>query len=75
MALGCLRLSDAEPSEAVTCFERAVELAGRPPWLVGWLGLACGLAGRAEQARVLRADARYESLLARLILSPATVSG
>ena len=133
MALGCLRLSDAEPSEAVTCLEKSVELAGRPPWLVGWLGLACGLAGRTEQARglraellarspaanvaptalalvalglgdlddafrwldravdvrdphviplrcypplgVLRADARYGALLARLRLSPATVSG
>ena len=133
MALGCLRLSDNEPSEAVSCLEKAVELAGRPPWLIGWLGLACGLAGRAEQARglraellerspaadvaptalalvalglgdlddafrwldravdvrdphviplrcypplgLLRADSRYGSLLARLRLTPETVSG
>lgn len=54
MALGCLRLSEVRPSEAVVAFERAVELAGRPPWLLGWLGLACGLAGRPEPARRLR---------------------
>jgi TolB-like protein/Tfp pilus assembly protein PilF len=56
MALGCLRLSGGQPSEAVAPFQKAVELAGRPPWLMGWLGLACGLAGQEASARRLREE-------------------
>jgi tetratricopeptide (TPR) repeat protein len=54
MAVGSLRLSEGDAAGAVEAYEQAAGLAGGPPWLVGWLGLACGLAGRADRARALR---------------------
>jgi serine/threonine-protein kinase len=53
MAVGSLRLSEGRGAEAVAAYERAADLAGRPAWLVGWLGLACGLAGQRDRARAL----------------------
>jgi tetratricopeptide (TPR) repeat protein len=38
---------------SVTSYERAAELGDRLPWFLGWLGLACGAAGRHDRARAL----------------------
>jgi TolB-like protein len=54
MAQGCLLLSEADPARARQSLEAAVELAGRPPWLLGWLGLACGGSGDQARARAIR---------------------
>ena len=54
MGLACLQFQEGELAAAADSFEKAAELGGRPPWLLGWFGLACGAAGRHEKARALR---------------------
>jgi tetratricopeptide (TPR) repeat protein len=54
MMFGTCQLPDGDLDAAVASYEKAAELAGRLPWLLGWLGLSCGLAGRRDRARALR---------------------
>ena len=54
MGLALVQLEEGALAAAADSLEKAAELGGRPPWLLGWLGLACGAAGRHEQARALR---------------------
>jgi TolB-like protein/Tfp pilus assembly protein PilF len=53
MALGCLHLLESRGSAAVGALEKSCELAGRPVWLLGFAGLACGAAGERDKAQAL----------------------
>ena len=53
MALGTCQLADGDMVAAVASYEKAAELGDRLPWQLGWLGLACGAAGRHDRARAL----------------------
>jgi hypothetical protein len=53
MGLGCLHLLEEHATAAVAAFGRASQLAGRPVWLLGFEGLACGIAGEQARARAL----------------------
>ena len=55
-ALGGSLLLRGDAAAAVEPFERAASLSGRPPWLLGWLGLACAAAGRPDAARAVLAE-------------------
>jgi TolB-like protein len=53
MMLGMCELNEGRLSSSVAALEKAAELGGRLPWLLGWLGLASGKAGQHDRARVL----------------------
>jgi serine/threonine-protein kinase len=53
MGLGCLHFLEGNGAAAVGAFERSCELAGRPVWLLAFLGLAYGAAGQRDKARAL----------------------
>ena len=53
MGLACLHLLEGNAAAAVTAFEQASQLAGRPVWLLGFLGLAYGAAGEHSKARAI----------------------
>jgi TolB-like protein/DNA-binding winged helix-turn-helix (wHTH) protein/Tfp pilus assembly protein PilF len=59
MGLGTLQLLEGHAPAAATALERACVLAGRPMWLLGWLGLTYGAAGQRENARAI-----FEELVA-----------
>src|SRR5687767_358884 len=61
MMLGAWQLVAEQPEAAVASLEHACALGGRPAWLLGWLGLAYGAAGRHEAARVLLEDLQAQS--------------
>ena len=61
MMLGMWQLVEEQPEAAVASLEHACALAGRSAWLLGWLGLACGAAGRHEAARSLLEELRAQS--------------
>ena len=61
MALGIWQLVEGELAAAVVALEKASALAGRPAWLLGWLGLAYGAAGRHDAARLLLDDLLAQS--------------
>ena len=61
MMMGAFHVLEGRASEAVVAFERACDLAGRPVWLLGFLGLACGAAGQRETAQALFDDLRTRS--------------
>jgi hypothetical protein len=54
-------MGEAQPEAAVASLEHACALAGRAAWLLGWLGLAYGMAGRREAARSLREELLAQS--------------
>lgn len=56
MALGTCQATEGDSSAAVASYEKAAELGGRHPWLLGWLGLAYGAARLSDQARKLREE-------------------
>ena len=58
MGLGTVRLLEGDARKAVAALERACDLAGRPVWLLGWLGLACGIAGQRESAQTILDELR-----------------
>ena len=72
---GLWQLLEGKASASVASLEKASELAGRPAWLLGWLGLACGAAGRHDAARALLAElqtfsaTRYVSPFALALIS------
>jgi TolB-like protein/tetratricopeptide (TPR) repeat protein len=51
---GTCHLTDGDFPAAMAAYERAADAGGRLPWLLGWLGLACGMGGRRDRARALR---------------------
>lgn len=65
MLQGCWQLLHGDADAAADSYATACDLAGRPAWLLGWLGLALGTAGRHDGARAIRdelealASARY----------------
>jgi DNA-binding winged helix-turn-helix (wHTH) protein len=61
MLLGVWQLVEAQLPAAVGSLEHACKLAGRPAWLLGWLGLAHGMAGHREAARSLFDELQAES--------------
>jgi TolB-like protein/Tfp pilus assembly protein PilF len=56
MIFGTCQLSLGDLAASVASYEKAAELGGRLPWLLGWLGLACGLSGRRDRGRALREE-------------------
>ena len=50
---GMHRMATVAGDEAVASLEKAHELSGGSPFTLGYLALACGRAGRADQARTL----------------------
>jgi serine/threonine-protein kinase len=52
-ALGTSLLFQGDAAAAVEQFGNAADLAGRPSWLLGWLGFAYAAAGRPDDARAL----------------------
>ena len=61
MLLGAWQLVEGSSSAAVVALEKSSALAGRPAWLLGWLGLAYGAAGRHDAARLLLDDLLAQS--------------
>jgi DNA-binding winged helix-turn-helix (wHTH) protein/tetratricopeptide (TPR) repeat protein len=61
MMLGIWQLVEWQLPAAVGSLEHACRLAGRPAWLLGWLGLAYGMSGRREAARSLFDELQAES--------------
>jgi serine/threonine-protein kinase len=55
--LGMQRDAIGAGAEAVAALERANELSGGAPFTLGYLALACGRSGRADEARALLARA------------------
>jgi adenylate cyclase len=53
MMMGAFHVLEGRAPEAVMAFEKACDLAGRPVWLLGFLGLAYGAAGQRETAQAL----------------------
>jgi eukaryotic-like serine/threonine-protein kinase len=56
MILGTCLLTEGDLGGGVAAYETAAELGGRLPWLLGWLGLACGRAGQKDRAHALREE-------------------
>ncbi|HZM51585.1 MAG TPA: winged helix-turn-helix domain-containing protein [Vicinamibacteria bacterium] len=56
MILGTCLLTEGDLAGAVAAYEKAAELGDRLPWLLGWLGLACGRAGQKDRAHALREE-------------------
>ena len=54
MMLGTSLFAQGKLFEAVVAYEKAAELGGHLPWLLGWLGLACAAAGYRDRASALR---------------------
>ena len=54
MMLGTALFAEGKSFEAVAEYEKAAELGGHLPWLLGWLGLSCGAAGCLDRASALR---------------------
>jgi TolB-like protein/Tfp pilus assembly protein PilF len=74
MAAGSLCLGEGDPAAATRAYEQAVDRAGRPAWLVGWLGLACAAAGESERASRLRDELRAQGAEATAPTALALVS-
>ncbi len=53
MVLGHVYLGMKRFDDSVTAFRRAVELSGEFPLMLGWVGLALGLAGQISEARIV----------------------
>jgi len=64
MMLGTCLLTEGDLAGAVAAYEKAAELGDRLPWLLGWLGLACGRAGQRDRAQALREELLAESMTA-----------
>lgn len=53
MVLGQVYLGMQRFEESVAALRRAVDISGEFPLMLGWLGLALGLGGRKEEARMV----------------------
>jgi TolB-like protein/Flp pilus assembly protein TadD len=53
MMLGLVYLGMRRFEESVAAFRRAAELSGDFPLMLGWLGLALGLGGQTDEARMV----------------------
>jgi hypothetical protein len=53
MMLGLVYMGMKRFEESVGVFRRAAELSGEFPLMLGWLGLALGLGGQTDEARVI----------------------
>jgi serine/threonine-protein kinase len=58
MASGFVAQAEGDLGATARCWQAAADLAGRPPWIVGWLGLARAMAGEKGRARALRDELR-----------------
>lgn len=70
MVLGQVYLGMQRFDESVTAFKRAVEISGEFPLMLGWLGLALGLAGRAVEARIVLD--RLRTIASQVYVLPTT---
>jgi TolB-like protein/Flp pilus assembly protein TadD len=72
MMLGLARLGAGQHDGSIEAFRRAAELSNEFPLILGWLGLALGLAGQSEEAEALLG--RLRALRASRVVLPTSLA-